>query len=44
MRAKIKNDVLAKKRKRVTEGGASSKADLVGCQFKHGSFLPKKAP
>ena len=34
----------AEERKRITVGGASSEADLVGCQFKHGSFLPKKVP
>ena len=30
-------------RKSVTVGSASSEADLVGCQLKHGGFLPKKA-
>ena len=30
-------------RKSVTVGSASSEADLVGCQLKHGGFLPKKS-
>ena len=33
-----------REKKSVTVGGASSEGDLVGCQFKHGGFLPKKLP